>query len=217
MSREAIVATALDLMVERGLAAVTLRRIAEKLNVSAPTLYWYIANKRELLDCVAEHLLRRGQPGVFDRPRHGQPWWEWLEERGRAMFEVMVAVRDAPQVVAGNRPTVDMLAGYDTALGELVAVGFGATEAQQVFFVLGGYIGGMALEWQAGQTRADAAPDGADDLVAAVRDSGQFPNMAAVGKQTQSTFDYGLSLLITGIRARHRELVGSAAEPHVTS
>jgi TetR/AcrR family transcriptional regulator, tetracycline repressor protein len=209
VSREAIVATALELMVEQGLSAVTLRRIAEKLNVSAPTLYWYIANKRELLDSLAEHLLRRGRTGVFDRPHHGQPWWEWLEERGRAMFEAMVAVRDAPQVVAGNRPTVDMLASNEIALGELVAVGFGATEAQQVFFVLGGYVGGMALECQAEQGRADAGlDDGA--LLATVQESGRFPHLTAVAPEqhAQSTFDYGLSLLIRGIRARHRELTG---------
>lgn len=201
-------ATALELMVERGLAAVTLRRIAEKLNVSAPTLYWYIANKRELLDSLAEHLLRRGQSGVFDRPHHGQPWWEWLEERGRAMFDAMVAVRDAPQVVAGNRPTVDMLSSNEIALGELIAVGFGATEAQQVFFVLGGYIGGMALEWQAERVRADAGLDDAAGLATA-QECGRFPNLAAVAQQQpRSTFDYGLSLLIRGIRARHRELTG---------
>lgn len=200
-------ATALDLMVERGLSAVTLRRIAARLNVSAPTLYWYIANKRELLDSLAEHLLRRGRSGVFDRPRHGQPWWEWLEERGRAMFKAMIAVRDAPQVVAGNRPTVDMLASSEIALGELVAVGFDATEAQQVFFVLGGYIGGMALEWQAEQGRTGAGLDDGE-LLATVQDSGRFPHLAAVAsaQQAQSTFDYGLSLLIKGIRARHREL-----------
>ncbi|GDY29107.1 hypothetical protein GTS_07400 [Gandjariella thermophila] len=213
MSREAIVSTAVELMVERGLAAVTLRRIAERLNVSAPTLYWYIASKRELLDRVAEHLMRRGQVKVVDRPVRGQPWWEWLEQRSRTMFEVMVSVRDAPQVVAGNRPTLDMLAGYDLALGELVAAGFPPREAQQVFFVLGAYIGGMALEWQAEAARGEA---GADDsaLLAAAQDSARYPHLAAAAADwspPQATFDYGLALLIRGIRDRHAELTGEAA------
>jgi TetR/AcrR family transcriptional regulator, tetracycline repressor protein len=214
VSREAIIGAAVELMVERGLAAVTLRRIAQKLDVSAPTLYWYIASKRELLDRVAEHLMRRGQVRAMDPPADGQPWWEWLELRSRTMFEVMVSVRDAPQVIAGNRPTADMLAGHDLALGTLVAAGFSAPEAQQVFFVLGAYIGGMALEWQAEACRAEA---GVDDsaLAEAVRDTARFPHLAAaaanaLSHRPQATFDYGLALLIRGIRDRHAELTGEA-------
>lgn len=209
VSREAIVATALDLMVERGLAAVTLRRIAQRLDVSAPTLYWYISNKRELLDSVAEHLVRRGHAGMLDRPRSGQPWWEWLEQRSRMMFEVMVSVRDAPHVLAGNRPTEDTLPGIDVALGELVAAGFSPGEAQQVFFVIGSYVGGSALEWQAEADRAEA---GVDDsaLFEAIRDASRFPHLAAAASSLRqpptATFDYGLALLIRGIRARHAEL-----------
>lgn len=210
MSREAIVGTAVELMAERGLAAVTLRRIAQKLNVSAPTLYWYISSKRELLDRVAEHLIRRGQVKLLDRPANGQPWWQWLEQRSRTMFEVMVSVRDAPQVIAGNRPTLDMLAGFDVALGELVAAGFPPDEAQQVFFVLGAYLGGTALEWQAEAGRAEA---GADDsaLLETTRDSARFPHVAAATASwpaPRTTFDYGLALLIRGIRDRHAELTG---------
>ncbi len=216
VSREAIVATALDLMVERGLVAVTLRRIAEQLDVSAPTLYWYIASKRELLDGIAEHLMRRSRACDLDRPRHGQPWWEWLEERSRAIFDVMVSTRDAPLVVAGNRPTPDTLEGIEVVLGELVADGFSAGEAQQVLFVLGGYIGGMALEWQAEAARAEA---GVDDsaLAEAVRSSDRYPHLAEgaqhLCQHPQSTFEYGLSLLMRGIRARHEEILESAQIP----
>jgi TetR/AcrR family transcriptional regulator, tetracycline repressor protein len=217
LTRDVIVDTALELMVQRGLNAVTLRRIATELNVSAPTLYWYISSKRELLDSLAEHLVRRGRTEIHDRPREGQPWWQWLEQRSRAMFQAMVAVRDAPQVVAGNRPTVDILPTIESALGELVAVGFDVAEAQEVFFVLGGYIGGMALEYQAEQGRVE---EGVDDsvLAAAIGDSGRFPHLSAAvshahGHGFRSTFDYGLSLLIRGIRSRHAELTGAAPVP----
>ncbi|PXY38206.1 TetR/AcrR family transcriptional regulator C-terminal domain-containing protein [Prauserella flavalba] len=210
VTREAIVSKAVDLMGERGLAAVSLRRIATELGVSAPTLYWYIASKRELLDSVAEYLLRKGWTGMANRPADGQPWWDWLEERARAMFLVMTSVRDAPQVVAGNRPTLDRLQHVDTALGELVAVGFPADEAQQIFFVLGGYVGGMALEWQ---SEASREQEGADDsaLGRAITDADRFPHLAAAAagkghRSPMSTFDYGLELLIRGLRARHEEL-----------
>lgn len=217
VSRDAIVRTAVDLMLERGLAAVTLRRIATELGVSAPTLYWHIASKRELLDHVAEHLIHHCRTGFADAPAHGQPWWEWLQHRARVMYELMVSVRDAPQVVAGNRPTLEHLGEMDHALGHLVAAGFPPAEALEVFFVIGGYIGGMALEAQAEAARAG---EGADDtaLAAALADAERYPNLAAASaartelksrsRPDSATFDYGLGLLIRGIRARHDELHG---------
>lgn len=204
ISREAIVSTAVDLMIERGLEAVTLRRIATELGVSAPTLYWYISSKRALLDHVAEHLMEHCRTEFDERPTPGQPWWEWLERRARTMFDVMVGVRDAPQVMAGNRPTVDQLSHIDGVLGELVAVGFPVDEALNVLFVLGGYVGGMALEYQAEKARADVDDAEFRDAVA---DSTKYPHLSAVSQpEHMHTVDYGLDLLIRGIRARHAEL-----------
>lgn len=212
MSRERIVEKAIELMRRQGLAAVTLRRIATELGVSAPTLYWYIADKRQLLDSVAEHLMRRGSSQVLDRPAEGQLWWEWLTERSKALFENMISVQDAPQVIAGNRPTFDQLASIDIAIGELVEAGFSAAEAQQVFFVLGGYIGGMALEWQ---SEAARERDDVDDqeIHQAVGDSERFPNLAAAVRDgvhvaPMETFTFGLDLLISGLCNRHAERAG---------
>lgn len=209
ISREAIVETAVDLMTEHGLPAVTLRGIATRLGVSAPTLYWYISSKRELLDHVAEHLMRRCRTGVTDAPAPGQPWWRWLSDRSAVLYRAMVSVRDAPQVVAGNRPTVEHLGEHDTIIGELVAAGFEPGEALAVLLTLGGYIGGMALEAQAEAARAAEDVDDSD-LAAAARDTDRYPNVAAaVGAlPSASRFDYGLDLLIRGIRHRHAELTG---------
>lgn len=211
LSKEAIVATAVELMSERGLGAVSLRRIATELGVSAPTLYWYIGSKRELLDGVAEYLLRQGFGE--SSPAKGQPWWEWLEGRARSLYEAMTATPDAPQVVAGNRPTPESLGDTDAALGALVAVGFSAPEAQQVLFAVGHYVLGMAFEWQAeaARERDGVAVDEAVRLAAS--DADRFPHFAAAARgiahaSPMGTFDYGLALLIRGLRARHEELAG---------
>ena len=46
--------------IEGGLEAVSFRRIAAKLGVSGPTLYWHVDSKRRLMDLMAEELVRRG-------------------------------------------------------------------------------------------------------------------------------------------------------------
>lgn len=209
LSKDLIVEKAVELLGRQGLTAVTLRRIATELGVSAPTLYWHISDKRELLDSMAEYLLRRGRTDAFDGPSDGQPWWEWLTERTRAMFEAMISVRDAPQVIAGNRPTPDSLAEIDVAIGVLVDAGFTPADAQQVFFVLGGYIGGMALEWQQEADREQADVDD-HELHAAVTDAERYPHLAAavrsgVHREPMETFLFGLELLVRGLRAWHAE------------
>src|SRR5262245_51288610 len=51
-----ITAAALALLDEAGLAELSTRRLAAKLGVQSPTLYWHVRSKAELLDLVAEAL-----------------------------------------------------------------------------------------------------------------------------------------------------------------
>src|SRR4051812_29045503 len=118
VTREAIVSAALELLAEGGLESVSFRRIATKLGVSAPTLYWHVDNKRQLMDLMAEALGRRNRPDAFS-PEPGQPWWEWLRADARRMFAALTATRDAPRVAAGNRPSPESFAGIERVLGVL--------------------------------------------------------------------------------------------------
>ncbi len=57
LKREAVLATAAQLFNERGFHATSLDDIAARLNVSKPTLYYYVKNKDEILiECVRNGL-----------------------------------------------------------------------------------------------------------------------------------------------------------------
>src|SRR3954451_5351 len=101
VTRDAVVEAAVELLGEGGLDAVSFRRIAARLNVAAPTLYWHVEHKRQLMDLMAEALLQRAGADPAG-PEPGQPWWEWLRTHAQRMFEALVATRDAPRVLAGN-------------------------------------------------------------------------------------------------------------------
>ncbi|MER6668178.1 TetR family transcriptional regulator [Amycolatopsis japonica] len=45
---------AVELLDDAGLTELTTRRLAAKLGVSSPTLYWHVKDKAELLDLIAE-------------------------------------------------------------------------------------------------------------------------------------------------------------------
>jgi TetR/AcrR family tetracycline transcriptional repressor len=211
VTRDAIVTTALELLAEGGLEGVSFRRIATRLGVSAPTLYWHVDNKRQLMDLMAEGLARR-PASAYAGPRPGQPWWEWLRADARQMFAALIATPDAPRVVAGNRPSAESFAGIERVLGVLVAAGMTPGEAQQTLFAIGAYVIGSATEWQAEAERQRTEPlpapddEGLDALRAGAL-ADQPLMLAAIGELLDrphtAAFEYGLDLLIDGLRARH--------------
>ena len=211
LTQEQVVTRAVELMAEAGLEALTLRRLATELGVSAPTLYWHVRNKRELLDLMAEALVARA--GRTTAPAPGQPWWEWLAERARLQFRALISHRDAALVVAGNRPTEATLPDIEEVLASLVAVGFPAPEALRVVLTIGHFVIGCAVERQAEEARsvdpgrdtrllerARALPTVRAAITAA---GGPGPSAGDAG------FEYGLGLLIDGVRAKHAALLSA--------
>lgn len=59
LTRDAVVAAARDQILAKGLDAVSLRQVAAALGVTAPALYAYVTDKRDLLRAVAEDEFRR--------------------------------------------------------------------------------------------------------------------------------------------------------------
>ena len=223
LTQEQVVKRAVDLMAEAGLEALTLRRLAAELGVSAPTLYWHVRDKRQLLDLMAEALV--AQEDRSTAPAHGQPWWDWLAERARVQYRALVSHRDAALVVAGNRPTEARLPEIEQVLASLVVVGFPPAEALRTVLSIANYVIGCAVERQAEAARPPD-PDRDDRLVARIRAAGDLPTltaaMAGLGEPGSPVagdagFEHGLALLIAGVRARHAELVGgpmTASVPH---
>lgn len=207
-------AAAVRLLKRDGLDRLSLRRLAAELAVSAPTLYWHVHSKRELLDLVADELVRGQQlwGARQDRPAPGQPWWEWLRERAGRMFDALVATRDAPRVVAGNRPTAESLPSLDRVLGTLIEAGIPPGEAQQALFAIGAYVIGSATEWQGEAARAVEGAGTDVTLATAVR-TGELPHLAAAVREVaqqppRATFDFGLNLIIESLRNRYVSLGG---------
>lgn len=86
LTRDEIVDAALALVRTEGVAAVTMRRLAERIGVTPMALYHHVPNKSVLLDLVVE------QVGVDLRLAHdGRPWMdqirtyahEWRDELHR--------------------------------------------------------------------------------------------------------------------------------------
>ena len=77
LTREAIAEAARDILVAEGLHAVSLRRVAASLGVTAPALYAHVIDKRDLLqgiverevDCLMERFAEHRDGNPIDRLR----------------------------------------------------------------------------------------------------------------------------------------------------
>lgn len=54
LTRDRITAAAVDLLDTTGAAALTMRRLAERLDVAPPTLYWHVKTKDDVLDLAVD-------------------------------------------------------------------------------------------------------------------------------------------------------------------
>lgn len=203
LTQGAIVREAIALLDEEGIERLSLRRLAARLGVRAPTLYWHVRDKRELLDLMAAEMFRE----TFDShrlPGPGQPWEAWLADRARALRGALLLHRDSARVLAGNRPPPAALEQIEGAVGALVKTGFLAEDALRALVALGAFVMGEVLDTQ-GEAARQQAPLPADGLVRDERGealallSSALP--AARGSGPEGRFEFGLALLIDGLRA----------------
>src|ERR1700759_2581967 len=162
VTRPQIVATALDLLDEAGLDGLTLRQLAGRLGIRAPTLYWHVRDKRELLDLLAAAIMDEAL-AAWREPQPGQPWWEWLAARARVLRTALLAHRDSALVVSGNRPAESSLPGIERQLQALADAGFAPQDGLLALLTLNAYVIGDVLDQQAGEGQPRPATEPATE------------------------------------------------------
>jgi len=198
LSRERIVQAALALVDEEGLAALSTRRLGQRLRCEAMSVYHHFASKQHLLDAMVEHAL-----SSFDWPVDGTDPWQRVREvfdgyrrmahRFPAFFPYLavhrlntpLGVRFIDGVLAAIRAAVP-----DDAL------------AARYFRVAGYYLVGAGLDETAGYARGPSAAEPVDG--AYVRE--HCPRLAQAAPYFQrehwdATFELGLAALLDAMKA----------------
>ena len=211
ITRDDVIHTAIQLLHEVGLDGLTLRRLANEMGISAPTLYWHVRDKRELLDLMADTMMvdQRAMQPPFPE---GLQWWEIIAEGMRRQYSALLAYRDGARVVAGNRPTDSALPVIERYLKVWIDAGFSPQESIATLLSFGDFVVGSALEHQAEaeRQRLQTATELADVWTAMEI----YPILHAAAKARAALphadgFEHGLGLLIAGLRQRQAELVAA--------
>jgi TetR/AcrR family tetracycline transcriptional repressor len=156
LAREEVVRVALDLLDEVGLDGLSLRRLAARLGVQAPTLYWHFRNKQDLTNEMATAMMAVSR---LEPPRE-TAWDQWLTWLAVNTYTAMRRHRDGALLYATARPSPR---DWELVVPMLRAAGFSQEAALRSIDVITDYALGAAL---AGRSAAEL---GVDVLVAGMR------------------------------------------------
>jgi AcrR family transcriptional regulator len=141
LSRERILAVALDLADKDGLDSVSMRKVAQCLHVEAMSLYKHVANKDDLLDGLVE--LVTAQMHV---PAPDADWKDALRERAYAVRKTLNCHPWASRLLeirTGIGPI--RLRHHDNMIGILRRAGFSIELAFNAMIALTSYVYGFVI------------------------------------------------------------------------
>lgn len=183
--RAQIIDAARDILLEQGLAGVSMRSIAERIEYSAATIYLYFRDKDELLEAVIHAGFERLQGVVaaeLAATGAGAPWAQQYSAMGRAYarfairnpayFRVMFELPGTAGLVRGSRPTIDATAleQSEELVRRAVAAGqFWVPDARRTAIFGWGLIHGLTALYLAGHLRDEVADD--DEFMAMIEDA----------------------------------------------
>jgi AcrR family transcriptional regulator len=218
LSRESIVAAAIEIADTEGLEAVSIRRLATKLEARPMSLYSHIERKGDLIDMMVDEVMSGSI--LPESPPSG----DWREDLRRISQRTRENLRSHPWMiaVAFRRPFIgpNALLHIDQSLAAVSELPLRPERKRAVLLAIDTYTLGF-VRWELkGMQSAKGAgacagidgdgPSGAeiDAYIAAQAASGKYPHLHELGgKKNMSlgvkaeAFESGLNWLIAGIEA----------------
>jgi len=151
LDRAAILSHAFAILNEMGLEGLTLRRLAARLGVQAPAIYWHFKNKQALLDEMATQVFREAlnEAPVFDAE---QTWTDWAKSYCVGLRRILLRYREGAKMFSGTYLTdATLYAPMDASLRKLTSAGFTLHQSVVGMGVLYSYVVGFVIEEQAVQ------------------------------------------------------------------
>ena len=201
LNRDHVLGAALDLLDEVGIDQLTMRRLTTTLGVQNGATYWHFRSKQALLEAMADTMLA----GVADLGQPA-PWQERLAGLAHRLRRALLSRRDGARLFAGVFfPLPNALAYGEAVIATLRVAGLPSRDASSAADTLTYYVVGHTIEEQLATSLPDGGTSATARLTEAV-DPQRHPHMFAVlahvpAPHHEQHFDYGLNLVIAGIRA----------------
>ena len=181
---DAVVLAAISIADTEGLAALSMRRLANRLNIRPMSVYTYVPSRADLLDLMLDDAYSK-----MPRPPQGTASWE---SRVRAVAGLNLDLHERHPWTAQLstlRPPLGpgQLSKYDYELSAFDGSGLDDVATDDALTYLLGFVRNSALDMQAARQAAKAGQTDADwwehagPLLSEVVDANQYPVAARIG------------------------------------
>jgi AcrR family transcriptional regulator len=199
---------------ESGIEALTMRRVADRLDAEAMSLYHYVTNKGDLLDGVVDMVAREVNDAVerIDAPTAGAAWKSAARLRILAARQVFLRHPWAPGVFQSRTNTPPAVLRYlDALLGIMRDGGINYGVGHHAMHALGSRALGFTQELFNPNAGAGAGDEPPADALAGMAE--MFPHLTGMVLEAvhddpdstlgwcddQAEFEFGLDLILDGL------------------
>jgi TetR/AcrR family tetracycline transcriptional repressor len=212
---ELVVASALRIVDEQGLAALTVRKVADEFGVTPMALYWHFSNKEALLDAVGDFVV-----SGLSIPSSELGLEDYLRQAMTALVDVMRAHPNATPLVP-HRMLLSA-AGRDlteTVLDKLADAGFSVDRSAGIAHYAMLMATTMVTREPGAET--DVKPTDRDETLAAKLallesfPADRYPRLRAAAPamvecgDSDDYYDTGIDIFVAGVMADATALAGA--------
>lgn len=142
LTRERVVAAAVELADRDGIESISMRRLAQELGVEAMSLYTHVRNKDDLLDGMVDAVI-----GKIPMSADGLGWKASLRQLVLAARSVVLRHPWAPRTIQTRTTPVPAVPPYFNAvIGILREGGFSLAQAHHALHILGSRVLGFTQD-----------------------------------------------------------------------
>jgi len=206
LDKDRVLRAAIQIADKSGIESLSMRKLAQDLGVEAMSVYYYVANKDEILDGILNFVITE-----FELAIGGPDWKTAIRQSAISAHDVLMRHPWACNLMMSVRRVAPARMRYmESLLRSLREAGFSANMTHHAYHALDSHIIGSTL-WEAGYSSNKDLEDVAKTFVA--KTVKEYPYLAEHAEQhmTRSKrkdvpeFEFGLDLILDGlekIRAR---------------
>ncbi len=142
LSRERVLRGAIAVADAAGVRALTIRSLATELGVKPMSIYYYVANKSEILDGIVDEVFSE-----IDLPPGDGDWRSQIRRRANSARQVLSRHPWAIALLESRKtPGPATLRHHDTMIGTLRKAGFSVEMTAHAYALLDSYVYGFVLQ-----------------------------------------------------------------------
>lgn len=204
LSRDRIVAAAVDLLDAEGVDRLTMRRLADRLDVGATTLYWHVRTKDDVIDLAVDSIFSVATP---PQDLAVGTWRDDIHDLLVRWRRVMLEHPWSAGLPARRRPSIgpSFLAWMEFLQARLEVGGFRGAELSAATWLLHNHVMGATAAQANLMLSADERVAGQQQLE---RHKDRYPTLVKTNYLLDDDWDgaflRGLEFLLDGLAAQTR-------------